>query len=209
MKNFRTVPMTLSEANEFVDEHHRHHGALSFHLASIGVQCRDTNRIVGAATLMRPCSTVLDDRVTIEVARLVTDGTRNACSFLLGASARLAWASGYLRIQTYTMAEESGASLRAAGWRMERRIPPSTWNRMNRPRAESHEIAPRVRWAAFAPEVFSSAGGQDLDMAFFLGEAAGRSGALIDSNPFCPGDEAECRSMWREGWECAEFERFG
>ena len=203
MSEYRVAPMTLAKANALVEVLHRHHGPLAFHIASIGAERRTDNHIVGAATLLRPCSPVQDDKVTIELARLTTDGSRNACSFLLGACARLAWSLGYLRIQTYTMAEESGSSLRAAGWRLEILSPGTKWNRPNRPRADNHIIGPRVRWAAFAPEVFSMCDTQKRDPAFILGESAGRSGAAQDSNPFCAGEEPVQWEMWREGWECA------
>ena len=96
------------------------------------------------------------------------------------------------------MAEESGASLRAVGWRMESRIPPSIWNQMSRAHAYAHDSGPRARWAAFASEASSTADAMDLHTAFFPGEAAGRSGAVIGSNPFNPGDESERWAIWRE-----------
>ena len=72
--------------------------------------------LVGAAIAGRPVSRMLDNGQTIEVTRLVSDGTPNACSCLLGAMRRVARAMGYARIITYTLASESGTSLRAAGW---------------------------------------------------------------------------------------------
>lgn len=54
-----------------------------------------------------------------EVSRLATDGTRNACSILYAAAARACDAMGFDSIQTYTLPEEGGASLRAAGWTCE------------------------------------------------------------------------------------------
>ena len=47
----------------------------------------------------------------------VLDDNRNANSALYGAAWRAARAMGYSRIITYTLPEESGASLRAAGFR--------------------------------------------------------------------------------------------
>ena len=205
MSGFRVVPLTLGRANELVERLHRHHGTLTFHLASIGAERTADQRAVGAATLQRPCSPVQDDRVTIEVARLVTDGTPNACSFLLGASARLAWCLGYLRIQTYTMAAESGASLRAVGWRMKRLEAVKGWNNPGRPRNDSHVLGPRIRWTALAPDVLSRSGGDDTELAFILGEAAGYSGAAKTNNPFCSNEECGQWYAWREGWEWAEF----
>jgi hypothetical protein len=57
-----------------------------------------------------------DDGKTLEVNRTCTDGTRNANSMLYGAVWRAARAMGYVRCITYTQHDESGASLRAAGW---------------------------------------------------------------------------------------------
>ena len=39
----------------------------------------------------------------VEVTRLCTDGTKNACSFLYGAAARIAKEMGYKQIQTYIL----------------------------------------------------------------------------------------------------------
>ena len=64
----------------------------------------------------RPVSRYLDDGLTLEVNRLCTDGTRNACSFLYGAAARAAKVMGYRKIITYILDPEDGGSLRAAGW---------------------------------------------------------------------------------------------
>ncbi|OFS40784.1 hypothetical protein HMPREF3069_20185, partial [Achromobacter xylosoxidans] len=55
---------------------------------------------------------------TLEVTRLCTDGTPSACSKLYGAAWQAARALGYIRLLTYTMPDEGGASLRAAGWRL-------------------------------------------------------------------------------------------
>jgi hypothetical protein len=57
-----------------------------------------------------------DQRTVLEVTRLVTDGTKNACSALYSAAARIGKELGYARIQTFVLASEPGTSLRAAGW---------------------------------------------------------------------------------------------
>ena len=64
----------------------------------------------------RPVSRHLDDGKTLEVNRLCTDGTKNACSMLYSSAWRAAKALGYDRIFTYTLKSELGASLRGAGW---------------------------------------------------------------------------------------------
>lgn len=109
------VPMTLREANAFVEQNHRHHGATVGHKFSIGLS--DGEKIVGVAIVGRPVSRHLDDGWTLEVNRLCTDGTRNACSMLYAAAWRAARAMGYKRVVTYILDTENGASLRAAGWK--------------------------------------------------------------------------------------------
>ena len=79
-------PMSLADANRFVAEHHRHHKPVRGHKFSLG--CMANGRLVGVAIVGRPVSRYLDDGLTLEVNRLCTDGTKNACSFLYGAAAR-------------------------------------------------------------------------------------------------------------------------
>ena len=110
----RIVPLTLKAAREFVAEHHRHNKKATGHKFSIGLM--DGDRLVGVAIAGRPISRHLDDGLTIEVNRTCTDGTPNANSMLYGAIWRAAKGMGYTKAVTYTQAEETGASLRAAGW---------------------------------------------------------------------------------------------
>ena len=108
------IPVTLREANSFVDRHHRHHKAVTGHKFSIG--CSQDGQLVGVAIMGRPVSRYLDDGLTLEVNRLCTTGEKNACSMLYAAAARAAKAMGYRKIITYTLDTEPGTSLRAAGW---------------------------------------------------------------------------------------------
>lgn len=72
----------------------------------------------------RPVARVYDDGLTAEVNRAATDGCPNANSALYGAAWRVAQAMGYRKIITYTQEDESGSSLRGAGWERIRDIPP-------------------------------------------------------------------------------------
>jgi hypothetical protein len=65
-----------------------------------------------------PKSRVLmqSDPYLLEVNRTCTVGTPNVNSMLYGAIARAAKALGYRTLVTYTLTDESGASLRASGW---------------------------------------------------------------------------------------------
>lgn len=73
----------------------------------------------GVAICSNPVARLADDGLTLEVSRLCTDGTRNACSILYGACARIAKEMGFKKIQTYILKSETGTSLKASGWEME------------------------------------------------------------------------------------------
>ena len=57
--SLRLTPVSLSQANEFVKAHHRHHKAVAGHKFSIG--CSFGNQLVGVAIVGRPVSRYLDD----------------------------------------------------------------------------------------------------------------------------------------------------
>lgn len=110
----RIVPITLKAANAYVAQHHRHNQPTNGHKWSLA--CYDGDRLCGVAIAGQPIARKLDDGLTIEIRRVCTDGTRNACSILYGACARVAKDMGYKRVITYTLISEGGASLRAAGF---------------------------------------------------------------------------------------------
>lgn len=136
MSKLRHTRIALSDANAFVAELHRHHKPVVGHLFSIGAVLG--GRLVGVAIVGRPVARMRDDGKTAEVTRLCTDGTRNACSFLYGASARAAFALGFERIGTYILASESGASVKAAGWRLIGQTRGGSWSRPSRGREDKH-----------------------------------------------------------------------
>jgi hypothetical protein len=107
------VPVTMRQACAFVAEHHRHNKPPRGHKFSIGLS--KDGVLVGVAMAGRPVSRHLDDGLTIEVNRTCTIGDKNANSMLYGAVWRAARAMGYRRLVTYSQADESGVSLRAAG----------------------------------------------------------------------------------------------
>lgn len=138
------VPIDLDEANAFVAANHRHHQPVVGHKFSLGAAL--TDKIVGVAIVGRPVSRMRDDGATLEVTRLCTDGTRNACSFLYGAAARAAFALGFRRIGTYTLPHEGGASLRGAGWKLIGERGGGSWSRQDRPRVDTHPTQPKLLW---------------------------------------------------------------
>jgi hypothetical protein len=117
-------------ANKLIEDHHRHHKPVVGYRWAIGAQA--DGRLVGAAITGRPTARLSDQYQLVEVTRLVSDGSKNVCSFLYAASARIAREMGFDRIQTFILASESGVSLRAAGWRFVRMSKGGDWNRPSR-----------------------------------------------------------------------------
>lgn len=142
------IPVSLIEANAFVKQRHRTHKKVVGHKFSIGAVLGD--QLVGVVIVGRPVSKVRDDGRTLEVTRLCTDGTRNACSFLYGAALKASFALGYSKVGTYTRRDEGGVSLRAAGWTLigERRS--GSWSQPSRPRTDHHPTGPKLLWEQYA-----------------------------------------------------------
>ena len=124
--------ITLDKANAFVHQNHRHHDKVRGHKFSIAAY--DEERLCGVAIVGHPNGRYFNDGMTLEVVRLCTDGTRNACSMLYGHCARIAKDFGYKKIITYILESENGASLRASGWvcENERCGKPNGWNGRDR-----------------------------------------------------------------------------
>ena len=140
------VPITLREANAYVQRHHRHHGPRGrLDLFAVGVE---SGEVCGVAIISRANARMLCDGYTAEVTRVCTDGTPNACSMLYGAAWRAARALGYRRLVTYTLPEEGGTSLRAAGWKLIGEAGGGPWSRNGRPRVDLHPTQEKLRWEA-------------------------------------------------------------
>lgn len=138
------TPISLREANAFVEQNHRHHKGVTGHKFSIG--CTQDGELVGVAIMGRPVSRYLDDGLTLEVNRLCTTGTENACSMLYGAAARAAKAMGYQKIITYTLDTEPGTSLRAAGWQCAGPAGGERWTGKRRPAADLYPPQKKLRY---------------------------------------------------------------
>jgi len=141
------VPLTQREAIAFIEEHHRHHKPPRGDVFRIGV-ADESGTIRGVATIGRPVARMLADGWTLEVTRVATDGCPNACSALYGAAWRAARALGWKRLVTYTLPEEGGTSLRAAGWKLIGEAGGGSWSRRERPRVDLHPMQTKLRWEA-------------------------------------------------------------
>jgi len=140
-------PISIREANRFVLHHHRHHRPPQGALFAVGVE--KGGELVGVALVGRPVGRGLQDGRTVEITRVATDGTQNACSFLYGRCRRVARAMGYERVVTYTRQDETGASPRAAGFEQVALLDARSWEdeyRIDGGRHDQSTPAPRVRW---------------------------------------------------------------
>lgn len=143
--------MSLKSANEHVAAWHRHNAPVVQAIFTVGVS--DNEGVLHAVAIAeRPKARGNCDGDTIEVTRVASDGTKNACSMLYGACQRAAFALGYRRVITYTQADESGSSLRAAGYTVIAQRPPRKgWHTASRPRTDqNYQSHQRQLWEAVA-----------------------------------------------------------
>jgi len=146
--NLQVIPITLKEANQLVERWHRHHKPVVGHRFSLGAIDAE-GALHGAVIVGRPVARLAGSPQHVaEVTRLVTDGTKNVCSMLYAAAARAAKAMGFMRIQTYTLQEEPGISLRASGWEFDGLSSnPSAWtHRGDKLRRRDQPIGRKQRW---------------------------------------------------------------
>lgn len=139
-------PVPFGQAAAFCAVYHRHLKPPVGHVFSLGVFVG--TRLVGVAIVGRPVARLLDDGHTLEITRVAADGTRNACSALLGACRREARRRSVTRLVTYTLPSESGVSLRAAGFRADGVAGGGSWDRAARPRAADQPFERKLRWIA-------------------------------------------------------------
>lgn len=112
------LPMTIREANEFVENFHRHNAPVRG--AKFAVAASSDAGLVDVAIVGRPVARMLDDGYTAELLRTCTrpEAPKGAVSFLASRAWRIWQAMGGRRMVTYTLQSESGASMRGAGWKL-------------------------------------------------------------------------------------------
>lgn len=145
------VPLDQGEAKASIDRVHRHHPAPTGDKFRAAV-ADETGTIRGVYMAGRPVGPWKDDAYMVEVLRVATDGCPNANSALYGAARRAAFALGYLRVVTYTLRSESGASLLASGYRIVAERKPRSWQKSSRsrPRVDTNNVThePKLLWEA-------------------------------------------------------------
>ncbi len=138
------VPYTAKAAKRWVKETHRHLKVIGMTRFAAAV-ADDAGKVRGVAVVGNgPAAWEGTGRMVIE--RVATDGTPNACSMLYGAICRAGRALGYVEAWTYTLPEEPGTSLRAAGFREMGWTAGGEHSRAKRPRKKAERPDPKRRW---------------------------------------------------------------
>ena len=152
---FRLGYIRRDDARAFLRSHHRHHKPPQGAILHLG--CWEGDELVGVAFLGRPESPVEQARGTWELTRVATAGGEHVCSAIYGYARRVVQLlAGGAKLITYTLPEEGGASLRAAGWIPEATVEGRDWANCPRRRRQPKLFdapaqAPttdKIRWRA-------------------------------------------------------------
>lgn len=153
---FATRWLPLREADRFVALHHRHHDPAQGGIVALGIWEGDD--LVGVGVLGRPVSRELQRQGVCECIRLCVregvtatgDHANCAASQLEAKLRRVAQALGFVRMVTYTLPSESGASWRGAGYQQDMSLAGGgVWTRSSRTRGDpTYPTERKVRWWA-------------------------------------------------------------
>lgn len=151
------VPLTLREANDFVEKHHRHSARTSNDGGKFAIGLELDGELVGVAIFGRPVARLLQqDRLCGEALRVCTSAAapRGSGSKLYTRVKRIWQLMGGRRVVTYGLESESGASLRGAGFEIEARVPARAWDTASRRRKPREiENEDKLRWGARMEEL--------------------------------------------------------
>ena len=147
-KHLRCIPLTLKDANKFVNQYHRHNKDCRGHRFSIGAIYKD--ELVGVAIVGRPIARKLDQKLIAEVLRNCVKPTapKGTCSFLYSKVIQVWQVLGGKKVITYTLETEKGSSLKAVSFKDVSKTPvfKNGWtNRKNRILPETQKVR-KVRW---------------------------------------------------------------
>ncbi len=133
--------LPIAEAKSFIAANHRHRPRLQGAIVALGLWV--DGQLRGVATIGRGAR--LDKPGVAVITRLCTDGCRNGCSKLYSKAKRLAQALGFVGIKTFTMPDELGTSLFAAGAVRDGMTKAGHWSRPSRQR-NTDEASAKQRW---------------------------------------------------------------
>lgn len=141
----RLAPISQRAAKDWITVTHRYLPAPVGDLYRVALEVH--GRLAAAGVAGWPCRMLQDGR-TAELTRIASAApvSVNACSRLYGA---LRWAGqriGYVRFVTYTLPNEPGTSLRAAGFHFDGLTDGGEWSCPSRPRAAAAQPSRKRRW---------------------------------------------------------------
>lgn len=137
---------TVKQAQAWVKQHHRHLKKLGGARWAVAVHDADTDECLGVAVVTNGPA-AWEGTHKANLARVaVIDGVPNACSMLYGAVCRAAKALGYSEVWTYTLEDEQGTSLRAAGFTFRGYTSGGSHSRVGRERSDPEQGGPKGRW---------------------------------------------------------------
>ena len=136
-------PLTVKAAQWWIRGVHRHLPVVQGGLFAAAVVDDDT--VLGVGLAANP-PRLWQGTGRFVIARIATAGAPNACSALYGALCRAGKALGYREAWTYTLPEEPGTSLRAAGFTDMGLTSGGEHDRPSRPRKAAARPEPKRRW---------------------------------------------------------------
>lgn len=146
-------PYAVKHAIKFNAEMHRRLPKLQGGMWAVAAFVE--GEMVGVGIVGHPQARMADDGRTLELLRVaVRAGAQNACSAIYGAVAGAARSMG-ADVFTFIHADESGHSLKAAGWVEVAASEGGEWGRPSRPRQLAFDAKPKRKfapaWTRFAP----------------------------------------------------------
>lgn len=156
IRRYQIVPITGRKARFWIAEHHRHLPRLQGALFGVGVALDDQIVAVGCAG--NPPRVWQGSRrlVISRVAALpdlppVIDGQGEihaapACTMIYRALCDAARCLGYREAWTYSLPDEDGRSIKAAGFRFMGETDGGEWDCPTRPRGRAADSRPKGRW---------------------------------------------------------------
>lgn len=150
----RIIPLTLRQANDFVEAHHRHSARTSNDGGKFAIGLEHDGQLVGAAIVGRPVARMLQRPGAAELLRCrIGPGAPAGSGKALNSRCKRIWQlMGGTKLLTYTLAHESGGSLSGAGFYREADVAGRKWTGSKRGDRAIADL-PKTRWGALLAEV--------------------------------------------------------
>lgn len=139
------APCTIRRAKEWIKQTHRHLPQVNGGLFAVALES-DSGDLLGVAIAGNGPQEWQGTKRLIITRVAVADDVKNGCSRLYGAICRAGKALGYKEAWTYTLPEEPGTSLRAAGFEHMGMTDGGEHGRATRPRKPAVRPEPKHRW---------------------------------------------------------------